>query len=162
MRSKVERLEASAPTGAQADVFRSRDRDLAALRSAFPLFPGQCGAILALGSNRLVLDYVSRPNAFTCLYPKLLEGYLLDSLEHLGVEPTAAETLESFVERAEEAPRSRRRSAGLGDDLRLRGDDVIGSGLDVESELVQLSVFSSKGGSATQQTTIARPRRRQT
>src|SRR5206468_5450629 len=101
MRSKVDRLEAAAPTGAQADVFRSRDRDLAALRSAFPIVPGQCGATLALGPNRLVLDYVSRPDAFVRLYPKLLEGYLLDGLEHRGAEPTAAKRLGSFLERAE-------------------------------------------------------------
>jgi len=162
MRSKVERLEASAPTGAQADVFRSRDADLASLRSAFPLVPGQCGAILGLGPNQLVLDYVSRPDAFVRLYPKLLEGYLLDGLEHHGAEPAAAETLKLFLERAEEAPRSRRRSAGLGDDLRLRGDDVIGSGLDVESELVQLCVFSSNGGGPARSTSIARPTRRKT
>jgi hypothetical protein len=78
------------------------------------------------------------------LYPKLLEGYLLDGLEYLGAEPTAAEILESFLERAEAAPRSRRRSAGLGDDLRLRGDDVIGSALEIEDELVQLCVFSAR------------------
>jgi hypothetical protein len=159
MRSKVERLEASAPTGAQADVFRSRDRDLAALRSAFPLLPGQCGAVLALGPNRLVLDYVSRPDAFVRLYPKLLEGYLLDGLEHLGSEP-AAETLETFLERAEKAPHSRRRSAGLGDDLRLRGEDVIGSGLKVESELVQLCVFSARQPNSRTWSRVARPSQR--
>ena len=160
MRSKVERLEASAPTGAQADVFRSRDADLASLRSVFPLVPGQCGAILSLGPNQLVLDYVSRPDAFVRLYPKLLEGYLLDGLEYLGAEPTAAEILESFLERAEEAPRSRRRSAGLGDDLRLRGDDVIGSGLEVDSELVQLCVFSTRQRNSRTWSRVGRPSRR--
>jgi hypothetical protein len=159
MRSKVERLEASAPTGAQADVFRSRDRDLAALRSVFPLLPGQCGALLAIGSNRLVLDYVSRPDAFVRLYPKLLEGYLLDGLEHLGSEPAPAEMLELFLERADEAPRSRRRSAGLGDDLRLRGDDVIGSGLEHDEELIQLCAFTRDEG-GVEHTRVARPSRR--
>jgi hypothetical protein len=160
MRSKVERLEASAPTGAQADVFRSRDRDLTALRSAFPLLPGQCGALLALGSKQLVLDYVSSPDAFVRLYPKLLEGYLLDGLEHHGGEPLTGGALESFLERAEEAPRSHRPSAGLGDDLRLRGDDVIGSGLDVESELVQLCVFSMRQPNSRAWSRVARPSRR--
>lgn len=160
MRSKVDRLQVSAPTVAQADVFRSRDADLAALRSAFPLLPGQCGAILALGTSRLVLDYVSRPDAFVRLYPKLLEGYLLDGLEHLGAEPVARETLDSFLERAEEAPHSRRRSAGLGDDLRLRGDDVIGSGLDLSNELVQLCVFSTEQPNSHTWSRVAPPSRR--
>jgi hypothetical protein len=161
MRLKVERLEASAPTGAQADVFRSRDRALTALLSAFPLVPGQCGAFLALGPSRLVLDYVSRPDAFVRLYPKLLEGYLLDALEHLGAEPSNAETLESFLEQGDEAPHSRRRSAGLGDDLRLRGEDVIGSGLEIESELVQLCMFSTQQLNPVARSRVSRPSRRQ-
>ena len=54
------------------------------LRGAFPLQPGQSGALwLALG-ERICLDYVSRPEAFARLYPKLLEGYLLDALTELA------------------------------------------------------------------------------
>jgi hypothetical protein len=156
--AKVDRLQAAAPTRAQADIFTSRDDQLRALRQAFPLVAGQSGAIFALGPDALTLDYVSQPRAFQLLYPKLLDGYLLDALERLDSEAANRATLESFVERIEAAPRSRRRSVGLGEDVRLRAQGVVGSALEVDDELVQLSAFSSDdSGRATR---VARPSRR--
>jgi hypothetical protein len=90
----------------------------------------------------LCLDYVSRPDAFARLYPKLLDGYLLDALEHLDEK---AAYVEPFVDSVSEARRSRRPSVALGDDLRLRGDTVVGSGLELRGELIQLSAYSSDG-----------------
>jgi hypothetical protein len=45
--------------------------------------------------ERLCLDYVSRPDAFARLYPKLLEGYLLDALE--VVEGRPAGDFDAFI-----------------------------------------------------------------
>lgn len=74
------------PTAANADTFRTHAHDLIALEQAFPLEPGQCGAVLALGGT-LCLDWVSRPEAFAQLWPKLRRGYLLDALEALDGTP---------------------------------------------------------------------------
>ena len=109
------------------------------MRAAFPLVPGQSGALLALG-DKLCLDYVSRPEAFARLYPKLLEGYLLDAGEYAGGKPADCE---AFLERTLAAPRSRRASAGLGEDVRLAADRLVGSGLELKGELIQLCAFSS-------------------
>jgi hypothetical protein len=56
------------------------------------------------------------------------------------------------------APQRRSASAGLGDDVRLAGDGVLGSGLLVDGELLQLSVFTSDGSG--RHTRVARPSRR--
>jgi hypothetical protein len=146
-------------TGAQADIFRRRRRELESLRDAFPLQPGQSGALLALGPRRLSLDYVSRPDAFARLYPKLVEGYLLDASERLDVRPAPAMALAGFLSRVEAAARSRRPSPGLGTDIRLRADAIVGSGLEHEGELIQLSAHSIVA-SEPPRTTIARPSER--
>jgi hypothetical protein len=62
--AKAARLDADAPTHAQADIFQAHDADLGALRQAFPHVAGQSGAILAVGPDALALDYVSQPHAF--------------------------------------------------------------------------------------------------
>jgi hypothetical protein len=152
---KAGRLGVSSPTGAQADVFAAREKELAALRDAFPLQPGQSGALLALG-ERFCLDYVSRPEAFARLYPKLLEGYLLDALETVDSQP--AGDLGAFLAAVATGAVSRRRSAGLGEDLRLRGKRTIGSGLERDGELLQLCAFSTQ--SRQERTRIMRPSRR--
>src|SRR5262245_9316634 len=89
VRAKAARLDVHSPTGAHADIYRSREDELGELRRAFPLQPGQSGALLLLG-GRFCLDYVSRPDAFARLYPKLLDGYLLDALERPDGKPTDA------------------------------------------------------------------------
>ena len=150
--AKSARLGVASPTRAQADMFDARGRDLDALRSLFPLQAGQSGAAVAVG-DAVCIDYVSRPDAFARLYPKLLQGYLLDALEAPVAPPRAR--LESFVAAVEGAPRSRRPSVALGEDVRVRGDSVIGSGLELDRELIQLSAFSSD--TRGEKSRIARP-----
>ena len=155
VRDKSQRLGVHSPTGAQADVFRSREDELRELEQAFPLLPGQCGALLALGDD-LCLDYVSRPAAFARLYPKLRAGYLLDALERLDRKAAAPERLAGFADAVGSATRARQRSAGLGEDVRLHGEGVVGSGLELNGELLQLCAFTGEERSGR----IARPSRR--
>jgi hypothetical protein len=125
-------------TLAHSELYRVRERDLAGLRDAFPLQPGQSGAVVALGAE-VTLDWVSRPEAFAQLYPKLLNGYLLDALERLDEEPGPSEVL---LEGLADAPATRRASVALGEDVRLSGDGVVGSALELDGELIQLCAFT--------------------
>lgn len=131
-------------TGASNDLYRSFERDLRSLEDAFPAQPGQCGAVVGIGRD-LCLDLVSRPDAFARLWPKLRAGYLLDALRRLdGQQPDGEiETLLAAVAQSEQ---SRQPSVGLGEDLRLRSDYVLGSGLELDGELIQLSAFRSENG----------------
>jgi len=155
VRDQSARLGVQSPTGAQADVFRSRQDELRELERAFPLQPGQCGALFALGDD-LCLDYVSRPAAFARLYPKLRAGYLLDALERVGGQPASQERLGRFVASVAAAAQARQPSPGLGEDVRLHGDGVVGSGLELDGELLQLCAFSGQ----SREGRILRPSRR--
>ena len=157
---KAMRMRVSSRTGASSDIYHAYDRDLRALEGAFPALPGQCGAILGIGHDTC-LDLVSRPDAFARLWPKLRAGYLLDALERLDGPATPRGGLEALVSAASEADWSRQRSAGLGEDVRLRGPAVIGSGLELDGELLQLTAFRSDGGGQGAFGRIARPSRRQ-
>ncbi len=112
-------------------------------------------APFALGED-LCLDFISRPEAFSRLYPKLRAGYLLDALERLDAKPADGDRVAGFVESIDAATRARQRSAGLGEDLRLRGKRVVGSGLELKGELLQLCAFTSDEHNGR----IARPSRR--
>ena len=134
-------LQVESATGAQQDIYRSRRDDLGSLREAFPLAPGQSGTLFALG-DELCLDLVSRPAAFARLYAKLLDGYLLDALARRGAK--GSPDLDGFLAELEAAPRTRRPSVGRGEDVRLQGERVVGSALDLDGELIQLCAFSSR------------------
>ena len=158
VREKNMRMDVQSSTGASADAYRHWQEPLVELERAFPLQPGQTGAVLALGDN-LCLDYVSRPDAFARLYPKLLRGYMLDALERLDRPAASGKVTAGFVAEIASAQRTHRPSAGLGEDLRLESPGVIGSGLDLEGELLQLSGFTS-GRERRTFGRIARPSRR--
>ena len=122
--------------------------------------PGQCGAVLGLGAD-LCLDVVSRPDAFARLWPKLRAGYLLDALERLDGKATLRGTVDEFVAAVGRSDATRQPSVGLGEDIRLRTENAIGSGLELDGEVIQLSAFRSEDGGRRAFGRIARPSRRQ-
>ncbi len=157
---KQSRMRVASPTRLPAaDTFEAHRAALRALEGAFVLAAGQCGAVLALGDD-LCLDAVSRPDAFALLWPKLRAGYLLDALERLDGRATSVERVSSFVDDVAAARATRGPSAGLGEDVRMRGDGVIGSGLDLDGEMIQLSAFTSDDAGERAFGRIARPSRR--
>jgi hypothetical protein len=156
VRDKQERMGVRSETAANRDTFEAHAARLQALEAAFALGPGQCGAVLGLGDD-LCLDAVSRPDAFALLWPKLRAGYLLDALERLDRRATSVERISAFAAEVEEAHVTRGPSAGLGEDVRLRGPRLIGSGLELDGEAIQLSAFTSADGGSRAFGRIARP-----
>jgi hypothetical protein len=159
VQEKQARLGVRSPTSAHRDTYQAYASRLRSLEAAFPLVTGQCGAVLGLG-DELCLDAVSRPDAFALLWPKLRAGYLLDALERLGGRATSVERISAFVDEVGAVKATRGPSAGRGEDVRLRGGGVIGSGLELEGELLQLSAFTSDDGGERAFGRIARPSRR--
>ena len=157
--AKQTRMRVDSDTSASRDTFEANRARLRALEGAFALAPGQCGAVLALGDD-LCLDAVSRPDAFALLWPKLRAGYLLDALERLDGRATSVERISSFVDEVAAARATRGPSAALGEDVRLRGNGVIGSGLELDDETIQLSAFTSDDAGERAFGRIARPSRR--
>ena len=153
------RMSVDSPTAAASDIHQAYESDVRALEDAFPFRPGQCGVVLGLGDD-FCLDVVSRPDVFARLWPKLRAGYLLDALAHLDGRPTPFAVVPTFVAEVARARQTRQSSAGLGDDLRLRAERVVGSGLEFEGELIQLSAFSCRDGGRDAFGRIARPSRR--
>ena len=156
----ADRMSVDSSTDAASDSHRAYAKDTRALEGVFPAQPGQCGVILGIGQD-ICLDLVSRPDAFERLWPKLRAGYLLDALERLDGKPTASSQIENFVATIEGSLLTRQPSAGLGEDVRLRGQNVIGSGLELEGEVIQLSAFRSEDGGRRAFGRIARPSQRQ-
>jgi hypothetical protein len=157
----ADRLAVASPTRANADAFRAHRPSLAHLEQAFPLEAGQCGAVLALGDN-ICLDAVSRPDAFARLWPKLRAGYLLDALDRLDQPAASSASVNGFVASLATAEITRRPSAGRGSDVRFNGSRILGSGLELENELLQLSAFTRESSAMSRMGRISRPSRRRT
>jgi hypothetical protein len=86
------------------------------------------------------LDYVSRPDVFARLYPKLLAGYALDAIERPN--KAVAARADEFLRGVEAATREPQQPVGVGEARRFASPSVVGSELSVAHELVAMSAFS--------------------
>jgi hypothetical protein len=134
---QLELRRVASPTAANADIFASRARETRDLAERCPLEPGQNGVLVAIAGQGWCIDAVSRPDVFAHIYPKLLAGYAYDAVEPIGFTAGAETVLETLAA----AVSQRGASVSLGEDIRIEGKGVIGSGLSVDGELVQLSAY---------------------
>ena len=135
------RLGVHGQTGANADAFRTHRASIAELEEAFPAQPGQCGAVLAIGGD-VCVDIVSQPAAFDRLWPKLRSGYLLDALGRLDGPAPGADVAMRLIATLSHGTVTERPSVGGGRDIRVRAGGIIGSGLELDGELLQFSAFA--------------------
>ena len=117
---------------------------------------GQIGAVAQVAGLPVALDLVSRPDVFAQLLPRLVQGYALEALGEQDAEPDE-QAANAFAGEALHAPRAPQRTPGMGRAFGFVAPGVVGGGLSVGDELVQLCAFpqeSARGGR------IARPARR--
>ena len=138
--AKASRLNAESPTEAAEELYVSRHPVLDEYAEALPLAEGQSGVVVALGGVAFCLDYVSRPEVFARLYPKLLAGYALDAIER--PDESVPARVDEFVRHVEAATREPHPPVGVGEAHRFASPSVVGSELAAGSELVTVSAFS--------------------
>jgi hypothetical protein len=132
-------------SAAMSDVFDHRRGDLDSLGRVIGHLDGQVGAVAAVAGRPVVLDLVSRAEAFACLLPRLAQGYALDALDSPENEPDG-EAAEAFLRDVLGAPRLETRTAGIGNGLTIGSRRLLGSGLEHSGELIQLSAFPVDSG----------------
>jgi ARG/rhodanese/phosphatase superfamily protein len=154
--AKSERMGAASPSGAMHDVFESRRPMLDDITAAIARQDGQLGALVAVGGACEVMDMVSRPDVWAALHRPLVQGYALAALE---AAPTAAPepaVAAAFLGAAIGTPVTERAGIGCGVNVDVANSLLAGSGLALEDELLQLSVFAG----ATPRARIRRPSER--
>jgi hypothetical protein len=113
---------------------------------ALPAHEDQVGAVLLVAGRPVRLDLVSRPEAFAHRLPALLAEYALWAARAgvQRVEPPAW-VAEDFVADALGAPAELREGIGCALHLRVHDRGLLGHGLVVDGELIQLSVLAREG-----------------
>jgi hypothetical protein len=141
------------------DVFESRRATLDELTGTISRQEGQIGALVAIGGRCKVIDIVSRSDVWAALHRPLVQGYALDAIDaRMSDLPQAADAAiaEAFLDAVIAAPVTERTAVGVGVQVDVADLLMAGSGLALEDELLQLSVFAND----TPRTRIRRPSRR--
>lgn len=130
------------PTGAMRDAFEHCRPELDEMKATFSQpEPGQTGVIACIAGRPVALDAFDRPETLATLWPRLLSGYSLDVFGH---EPSAVEedAVRSFLGSAATAAATGHEGLGLGMDVVITGDSVVGNALTWESGVVHLALFA--------------------
>ena len=135
--------DAPSPTAPNSDTFQAHGASLAELEHAFPLEPGPVRR--AARARRQPLPRLGlapgRVPAAVAEAPPRLPARRARGARRAGRRRKPRSPASS--RRSATRERARQPSAGLGEDVRLRGSGVIGSGLELDGELLQLSAFTS-------------------
>jgi len=149
----------SSRTGAMKDVFEAKKAELDAYLNAFICLPQQKGLIVFIGGEIVGFDFISRPQAFSGLFQKLVKSYALEALLEeqkkeaakgagegepaAGAEAPAPpkEKARAFIEEAATCEEKRYESVGRGYDYRFSGKEMVGSALAVDDKVIHLAFF---------------------
>jgi len=111
--------------------------------------PPECvGAVFAINGQVIGLDLFDQPGTLVKLWPKLVRGYAIDALEDANASPPVLSVaeIESWLSRAQDLQPKSFPSPGLGQDVRLEGQQLVGAGLVVEDRPVHVQLFADLEG----------------
>jgi hypothetical protein len=144
---KSERLQACSPTSAMDVMYERAAAALEQFEAHFVSQPLQAGAVFVLDGVPVGLDVFDSPETWRKLAPKLTASYGLDALDrrvarrprHGAVSPELDVT--GLLSRVAGLRQERYPAVGLGEDVRLTGEDLSGGALLVGEHVVHLAVF---------------------
>lgn len=103
------------------------------------------GAVFVVNGKVAGVDLFDQPETLQKLWPKLIGGYAIDALEEQpkDAKELSLEGVRTWLQQATLAEPKTFPSPGLGEDIRLKSEEVTGATLVVESQPVHLQLFSA-------------------
>ena len=152
---KYDRMVARpSPTMAMADLYESHKEAAASYVSAFrPVF-NQVGIMVFIDGALAGIEILNKFLSFREIHSKLVTSYVMDALETAGIDNKLKhQALRSkamkLIQLARMAKIEERKSVALGNDLRLESERLVGSGLEFEDQIIQMSIFGSGNGNGS-------------
>ena len=97
------------------------------------------------------LDVFDSPATWRKSMRKLVQSYGLDALDNAGgLVPDAKPQPEVFLSALKQASRDRFPAIGVGEDVRIAGDTIVGGGLVVDGKVVHLVAFPASADAVPQ------------
>jgi len=139
--AKATFFQSASPTGAMGDIYKARDRELAAYATTFRAQARQRGAVVTIDGKVAGLELFDSAATFSKYLGKLVDSYALDAIETNSGKalcpPEAA--AREFIESLKNAAAKPFAALGEGEDIRLAGDGVSGGALAAGGRVVHLA-----------------------
>jgi len=128
-------------TGAMRDAYIKRQEDLAQAEERFRSpADGAVGTVALFGGRAACADVFDQPGTLGAYYPRLVRSYMLEALSASAASP-ALDSAQELLRGPLKAERTPFRSPGLGEDVRIRGNGVVGAALVCDRVVVHTALF---------------------
>jgi hypothetical protein len=147
--AKCARMSVHSPTGAMSDIYESYDDKLRQYTQHFAVTQNQTGFLVEVNGKIMGLEIFNSHGSLAHYFDKLIQSYALDALDLLmqgQAPPKRRPRVDKWLQEVTELPLLKSPSLGLGEDLRLESQKLIGSGLMHEDTVLYLAVFPKNGG----------------
>jgi hypothetical protein len=143
VRKKMGRMGSSADSGALKDMFEDCSHKLNQVLQNLSAPDGCHGAAFTINGNIVGVDIFDKPATLGKLWSKLIKSYAVDALENANDDPKPLrpESVTEWINSANSAKQEWFNSPGLGQDVRIEGEMLIGAALVVEQQPVHLELF---------------------
>jgi hypothetical protein len=139
---KLHGVGSASPSSALQQAYEDHAKRLTDLLGTVRVPEGCSGVAFALGGRVVGADLFDRAATLDRLFPKLLRAYALDALEAGdGAAAVTAAQVRQWLDGAARAKAEPFKSPGLGHDVRLEGDGVVGAALVVDERPVHVELF---------------------
>lgn len=147
IRTMGEESGVSSPTGAMSDTYERHRKSMNKFVKALPVKKNQAGLLAFIDGRLAGCDIVSRPKAYRNQHAKLLRSYAVDAvvekprLLQTGNDEIQGDRVADFLAAVAQCQGQKFPSVGMGEDIRFKGPDLIGSALLVEDCAVHAAFF---------------------
>jgi len=136
-------LKAHSPTSSLTDGFEAAKEGLQQYRQELPLPSGASGVLIARGDDVVGMDLFDCPETLQAVWERLSDAYFLDALRNRRRRRKATrKSAEQFLQAVARRAQPRVRALGLGDELEIGGDDVVGGALLYSGRVCHLAAFT--------------------
>ena len=141
---KAGRLDVRSDTGAAGEMYDRHAADLDGFVNGFRIADGQVGAVFLVNGRLAGLEAFGSADLPPRLLSKVVRGYALDALDDQRPTRAAEAAFDpaAILRALAESKASRHRAIGLGEDLRLAGDELVGAGLVADGKVVHLTAYA--------------------
>ena len=142
---KIEELHSKSGTDstsysrAMSDAYSAKMPELNEILGHFPVLEDQRGIVFFMENKIAGLEILSRPDVYAKLHEKICKSYFISgSLSDRPNLPASAlkKIGKDFIQNATHQETHEFKSVGLGTDLRMKGGNMVGSGLVYSEELI--------------------------
>jgi len=143
---KIAKTGSRSPSGALQEMYKDHASRLAEVLAKFSAPAGYLGAAFVIDGKTFAVDLFDKESTLNKLWSKLIRSYAMDALEDPKERPTVVqpEQISEWVKTAGASKQKWFDSPGVGYDVRIEGEQLVGAALVVEEHPVHLELFKEE------------------